>query len=113
MKSKEMKPCPNPWTDAHCDHLNIYESEWHGEMMFYVGCGCGIHGPMSESEEGAVAAWNNRKSSYMKLNREQHWREAAEVALRKWSNLSEENRGVGIENTISNLQALKELKEDK
>lgn len=54
--SEELKPCP--W----CNSLNLRVSGyWDTDLGCFVVCKiCEAHGPIYESEEFAVKAWNNR-----------------------------------------------------
>ena len=51
---KYMKPCP------FCGGKDL---EYDGGIHFWIICNnnhCGIGGPSSETEEGAIMKWNNR-----------------------------------------------------
>ena len=66
-----LKPCPNPWTSIGTPHENKPRS-WisppevyirpvlDGKIRYRIECGCGVKGPLCDTEEEAVAAWNTR-----------------------------------------------------
>ena len=70
--ASELKACPNPWTREGTPHVNqpgtciaspsVRKREvLNGEIRFRVECGCGVKGPMRDTKEEAVAAWNKRE----------------------------------------------------
>lgn len=55
--TRELKPCP--WPLTHNKHeLFIYREQ----SMRAVMCSCGVCGPVFETDEEAVEAWNTRTS---------------------------------------------------
>lgn len=53
----KLLPCPNPWCDCP-DGLFVQPLD--RKTLFGVQCACGFEGPVMDSEQRAIAAWNTR-----------------------------------------------------
>ena len=77
----ELLPCPNPW----CDLSDLQVRRVSIGVRFldrrHVVCRrCGITGPDHATHDGAVAAWNTRKSVDAGEARIETWHEATQPA---------------------------------
>lgn len=66
----DLLPCPNPWCISHCRrdpeifelHKPIPMDHADFPNKWTVACPvCPMHGPPSDTKEGAMAAWNTRR----------------------------------------------------
>ena len=63
--TEALKPCLNPWCNLTylSPSIVITEKVFSGTMRSRVECLCGVKGPMCDTKEAAVAAWNTRSET--------------------------------------------------
>lgn len=74
-------PCPSPWHDELDDAPMV--TMHRGSGYAFVGCSCGINGPLKPTEAEALTAWNTRANADALANHLRELSKSCDLAVQE------------------------------